>query len=107
MANNLEIDQGDSFPIEVTVTNTAGAAVDITGLTVSLIIYNGATEVLQIDNTTHTTPASGITLFDVLDSQTLAFPAPALLQYKVKVFYLDGKEFTGTRSTIAVVPNLP
>lgn len=105
MANNLTIYQGNTFPIVATVTNTDGDIVDITGLTVSLTIYNGSTEVLQIDNTTHTTPASGITTFTVTAAQTLLFPA-TLLDYEVEVTYLDGAKFTGTRNTITVIQDL-
>ena len=106
MANNLTIYQGNTFPIVATVTDQAGTAVDITGLTVSLTIYNGSTEILQIDNTSHTTPASGITTFDVTKVQTLAFPSPSLLMYEVEVTYLDGSKFTGTRDYINVISDL-
>lgn len=106
MANRLTIYQGNTFPIVATVTNTDGDVVDITGLTVSLTIYNGSTEILQIDNTSHTTPASGITTFDVTKVQTLTFPAPSLLNYEVEVTYLDGSKFTGTRDFIAVIADL-
>ena len=105
MANNLTIYQGNTFPIVATVTNEAGAVVNLTGLTVSLTIYNGSTEILQIDNTTHTTPASGITTFNITKTQTAAFPA-TLLDYEVEVTYLDGSKFTGTRNTIAVIADL-
>ena len=106
MANRLTIYQGNTFPIVATITNEAGTAVNITGLTVSLTIYNGSTEILQIDNTSHTTPASGITTFDVTKTQTLAFPAPSLLMYEVEVTYLDGSKFTALRDYIEVIKDL-
>lgn len=106
MSNRLTIYQGNTFPIVATVTNEAGTAVDLTGLTVSLTIYNGDTEILQVDNTSHTTPASGITTFAVTKAQTLLFPAPCLLMYEVEVTYVDGSKFTGTRDFIEVVADL-
>ena len=106
MANRLTIYQGNTFPIVATVTNEAGTAVNLTGLTVSLTIYNGSTEILQIDNTSHTTPASGITTFTITKTQTLAFPSPCLLMYEVEVTYTDGSKFTGTRDYIEVISDL-
>lgn len=106
MANRLTIYQGNTFPIVATVTDTTGAVVNLTGLTASLTIYNGSTEILQINNTSHTTPASGITTFDVTKTQSLAFPAPCLLMYEVEVTYVDGSKFTGTRDYIEVIADL-
>jgi hypothetical protein len=103
MANRLTIYQGNTFPIVATITNEAGTAINLTGLTVSLTIYNGSTEILQIDNTSHTTPASGITTFTVTKNQTLAFPAPCLLSYEIEVVYVDGSKFTATRDYIEVI----
>lgn len=106
MANRLTIYQGNTFPIVATITNEAGTAVNITGLTVSLTIYNGSTEILQIDNTSHTTAASGITTFSITKTQTLAWPAPALLEYEIEVVYVDGSKFTATRDFIEVIKDL-
>lgn len=106
MANRLTIYQGNTFPIVATITNEAGTAVNITGLTVSLTIYNGSTEILQIDNTSHTTAASGITTFSITKTQTLVWPAPALLEYEIEVVYVDGSKFTATRDFIEVIKDL-
>ena len=57
MANRITIYQGNTVNIRTTITDQDGSVVNLTNLTVSLTIYNGTTEVLQIDNTTHTTPA--------------------------------------------------
>ena len=105
MANRITIYQGNTVNIRTTITDQDGSVVNLTNLTVSLTIYNGTTEVLQIDNTTHTTPASGITTFEITKVQTAAFPA-TLLTYEVEVTYQDGAKFTGTRDKIEVIGDL-
>jgi hypothetical protein len=106
VANRLTIYQGNTFPIVATITDENAAVVNLTGLTVSLTIYNGETEILQIDNTSHTTPASGITTFSITKTQTAAWPAPSLLMYEIEVVYADGAKFTGTRNYIEVIEDL-
>lgn len=106
MSNRLTIYQGNTFPVVATITDVNGTAINLTGLTVSITIYNGTTEILQIDNTSHTTPASGITTFSITKTQCLAFPAPSLLMYEVEVVYGDGAKFTAIRDYIEVIKDL-
>jgi len=106
MSNRLTLFQGNKFTIQTTVTNESNAVVDLTGLTVNLTIYNGKTSVYTASNTSHTTPASGITTFVIAQSVTATWPAPSLLVYEIEVVYGDGSKFTGTRDFIEVKKDL-
>jgi hypothetical protein len=68
------IAKGNTFNNIVTVTDTAGAAVDLTGATVSMaIIDRNGTQLTQVNVTTHTTPLSGITTISIAATTTDTF----------------------------------
>lgn len=100
MSNRLTVFQGNKFTIQTTVTDENSDVVDLTGLTVNLTIYNGKTSIYTDSNTSHTTPASGITTFVITQTETATWPAPSVLIYEIEVVYADGSKFTGTRDYI-------
>ncbi len=106
MSNRLTLYQGNTVVIPVTVKDENSTVIDITGLSVTLTIYNGSTEVYQSTNTTHTAPASGITTFTISKTTTAAWPAPAVYEYEIEVEYSDGAKFTGIRDVIEAIADL-
>lgn len=103
--NRLILYQGNTFVNECTISDSDGNVVDLTGLTVSMTIYNESTEVKQVNNTTHTSPALGITTFTISKTETANFPA-TLLIYEVEITYTDGSKFTAIRDVLEVISDL-
>lgn len=86
----------------VTVTDENDAVVNLTGATVNLTIHDDGTAVYTDSNTSHTTPASGVTTFEIDKTDTADFPAPSLLRYEVEVTLSDGAKYTAIRDLIEV-----
>lgn len=66
-ALDIRVNRGTDNSEAFTIKDPAGDAVNITGDTVVLTVRKdfGGERVFSIENTTHTTPASGITTFDI------------------------------------------
>jgi len=74
-AKDFEITKGDTTNIVLTVQNTSGTGIDITGYTFFFTAKTNNTDadanaVLTKDVTTHTTPASGITAINLTAGST-------------------------------------
>lgn len=105
MSNRLTIYQGNTFPIEATISDQDGNLVDLTGLTVALTIYNGLTAIYSDSTTSHTDAANGVTGFTVLKTETDTWPI-SLLMYELEVTYLDGAKFTAVRNYVEVIADM-
>lgn len=93
----LTIKAGDDFSRTLTVTDDAGAAVDITGCTLTFHLRApGATTdaITPAPTLALTTPASGIATLTLTDAQTATLTA--LTTYTYEISMLDG---TGLIST--------
>tara|TARA_B100000941_G_scaffold287953_1_gene264023 strand:- start:1038 stop:1367 length:330 start_codon:yes stop_codon:yes gene_type:complete len=102
---NLKIDQGASFSSDITVTNTDGDAVDLTGFTAEakLAKSHGTT---QTSFTTSITNASGgIITISLNDSQTSALEAPS--RYVYDVYITKTADSTVTRVIEGVITVSP
>lgn len=87
--------QNNTFSMTITVTDSAGAAVDLTGATVIVTVYNGNTTVLTKTITSHTTPLSGITTCTFTAAQTALWPV-ILLGYEVQATLASGSIYSDT-----------
>jgi hypothetical protein len=93
----LLLKQGDDYTETLTITDAAGAAVDLTGttLTFHLRAPGGTTDAITPAPTLAlTTPASGIATLALTDTQTAALTAGLTYTYEVEM--VDG---TGLIST--------
>lgn len=94
---NITIRQGDDVSRVLTITDDAGAALDITGATLTFHLRApGATTdaITPAPPLTLTTPASGIATLVLTDTQTAALSAGVVYGYEVEL--VDG---TGLVST--------
>lgn len=95
MANKLTVTQGNTLEFTITITDSTGTAVDITGATVVIKIYNGSTIVETYTTTSHTTPASGITSGVFTAAQTADWPV-TLLGYEIQATLSNAKVYSMT-----------
>ena len=84
---NLRIDQGASFSSDVTVTNSAGDVVDLTGYTTEAKMAKsyGADTTVTITSALASDPTTGVVELTLTDSQTAALDAPARYVYDVYI----------------------
>ena len=84
---NLRIDQGASFSSDVTVTNSDGNAVDLSGYTAEAKLANahGSSANTTITTTIAGDATTGIISLSLTDSQTAALDAPARYVYDVYI----------------------
>mgnify|MGYP001581666695 CR=1 FL=1 len=87
------------FKIELTITDTDGVAIDITGATVSLEIYQSdgkkITKTATLDN-----PTSGICSYTTTDISDFTVPGEYKIQPKVTLS--SGSIFYGTTQIITI-----
>ena len=83
MANKLTTFQNNTLSFTITHTDSAGTAINITGATVVVKVYNGSTLIETKTITTHTTPLSGITTVTFTAAETALWPINLLL-YEVQ-----------------------
>lgn len=105
MSNRLTIYQGNTFPIEATISDQDSNLVDLTGLTVAITFYNRNTFVYTDSTTSHTDAANGVTSFTITKAETDTWPI-SLLRYEIEVTYLDGTKFTAVRNDVEVIADL-
>ena len=99
---NYDINAGDDLISVETVTDQAGAAVDLTGATVvTTIVDRNGTEIAEVTTTSHTTPLSGITTIIIPDTTTSTF-AVGCYPFQSVVTLADARIFTIEDSTINV-----
>ena len=87
----LELKQGDDYTETLTITDAAGAAVDITGCTLTFHLRApgaSADAITPAPTLTLTTPASGIATLVLTDTQTAALTAGQTYTYEVEL--VDG-----------------
>ena len=82
---NLRIDQGASFSSDVTVTNSDGNVVDLTGYTTEakMAKSHGASSSVTITSALASDPTTGVV--ELTDTQTAALDAPARYVYDVYI----------------------
>lgn len=73
--SNLTIIKGDTTPISVTLKDSAGVAIDITGATVFFTVKENKEKsdnyaVIKKDVTSHTDPTAGITVINLTAAET-------------------------------------
>lgn len=91
----LTTSQGETLSFTITVKDSAGAAVNITGSTVVVKVYNGDTTIETETITSHTTPASGVTTCTFTAAET-ALWAVNLLGYEVQITLASGSVYKST-----------
>ena len=84
---NLRIDQGASFSSDVTVTNSAGDVVDLTGYTTTAKMAKsyGASSSVTITSALASDPTTGVVELTLTDTQTAALDAPSRYVYDVYI----------------------
>ena len=84
---NLRIDQGASFSSDVTVTNSDGDAVNLSGYTTEARLAKsyGASSSVSFTTTIATDTATGVITLSLNDTQTGALDAPARYVYDVYI----------------------
>ena len=84
---NLRIDQGASFSSDVTVTNSDGDVVDLTGYTTEAKMAKsyGASSSVTITAALASDPTTGVVELTLTDQQTANLDAPARYVYDVYI----------------------
>lgn len=85
----LTTKQNNTLTITITVTDSTGAAINLTGATVVVKVYNGSTIVETETITSHTTPVSGITTCTFTAAETALWPIN-VLGYEVQATLASG-----------------
>lgn len=87
--------QNNTLSFTITVTDSAGTAINLTGATVVVTVYNETTTVETETITSHTTPLSGITTCTFTAAETTLWPV-ILLGYEVQVTLASGSVYSDT-----------
>jgi len=111
--SQISIYKGDSRTLEVTVTDTSGAAVDITGYTMKFTVKKSEADTTNtIQKTTTlateidlTDPANGIAEVYLLPADTLNLKAGTYV-YDVEVTTDTSKVYTVIKSTFVIVEDV-
>ena len=84
---NLRIDQGASFSSDVTVTNSAGEVVNLTGYTTvaKMAKQHGASSPVTITAAIASDATTGVVELTLTDQQTANLDAPARYVYDVYI----------------------
>jgi len=84
---NLRIDQGASFSSDVTVTNSEGTVVDLSGYTTEAKMAKsyGASTTTTITSNVASDATTGVIELSLTDTQTAALDAPARYVYDVYI----------------------
>lgn len=103
---DLTATKGDTWPITVTITDSAGAAVDITGGKLYFTVktkYSDADSdaVITMTQTSHDSPTNGISSFDVTSTSTINVNEGTYV-FDLQLKDVTGQIFTVKRGTILV-----
>ena len=91
------------FPIRLTLKDSTGSSVNLTGYTIAGEVYNQNRTTKYADwNISYTNRANGIIDADLTDTQTTTF-TPNELFYDIKYTQPDGKEFVYVRGTLFII----
>ena len=97
----LTTKQNNTLSMTITVTDSAGTAINLTGATVVVKVYNGNTLVETETITSHTTPLSGITTCTFTAAETALWPV-ILLGYEIQATLASGSIYSDD-GTIEVI----
>lgn len=89
----LTTKQNNTLSFTITVTDSAGTAVNLTGATVVVKVYNGNTVIETETITTHTSPSTGVTTCTFTNTETAAWPV-ILLGYEVQATLASGSVYS-------------
>ena len=100
---NFKLVRRSDFPIRLTLKDSTGSAVNLTGYTIAGEVYNQNRTTKYADwNISYTIRANGIIDADLTDTQTTTF-TPNELFYDIKYTQPDGKEFVYVRGTLFII----
>ena len=100
---NFKLVRRSDFPIRLTLKDSTGSAVNLTGYTIAGEVYNQNRTTKYADwNISYTNRANGIIDADLTDTQTTTF-TPNELFYDIKYTQPDGKEFVYVRGTLFII----
>jgi len=109
---NIQTSQGDSFSRIINFTNSAGAAIDITGYTFYLTVKKDVADLDAAAKISATvtpeqlvSPASGSVTISV-SKTTMATVAPGTYLYDIKYKKGDGTVFTALSGNFTVTPTI-
>lgn len=105
---NLTIDQGATFSSDVTVTDSAGDAFNLTNHTVSAKIAKGysSANTRTVLTTNVATPTNGVITLSLTADQTAALDAPARYVYDVEITSSDSTVTRVIEGIITVNPGV-
>ena len=99
-----QIAKGDSFNTQLTILDPDSSAVDLTGATVTMNIFDRNGDSLHSEAvTSHTTPASGITNIQIGKADTATFSF-GCYNYEVICVLASGNESTVEQGYFEVTP---
>lgn len=101
MANRITLIQGNTLDNTFTCLDSDGNAVDLTGATVVMNVYNESSLIETKSVTSHTDPTNGITVISFTSANTSDWPL-TLLDYEIEVTLSSGKIFTAINDYIEV-----
>lgn len=105
MTTNYNIGKGDTLNIRLTVTDADGAAFNLTGATVTIVVVDrNGTEKASVDVTNHTNASGGITTVSIPDTTTSTWVEGAY-EYDVTVYPSNGETFQLQYGVIDVEPS--
>jgi hypothetical protein len=93
---NLSIKQGDDISRRLTITDSAGAAVDLTGASLAFHLrrLGGASDALGAALVVNTPATAGIATLALSAAQTAALLGDTVYQYEIEVTDASGKVST-------------
>lgn len=95
MANKLETHQNNTLSFTITHTDSGGTAINITGATVVVKVYNGSVLVITKTITSHNDPTAGQTTCTFSNTETALFPVN-LLKYEVQTTLASSSVYSMT-----------
>lgn len=104
MANKLQTYQNNTLSFTITHTDGNGDAINITGATVEVKVYNCGTLVISKSITTHSNPTEGQTTCTFTNSETATFPVN-LMMYEIQTTLASGSVYT-MRDYLEVIQDL-
>ena len=102
----MDVVQGDTkYPLQFTLQDSTGAAIDLTGTTVSIKVQQFGGDGVKFTGTlTVDTPASGICHYDV---QATDFDAEGRYRAEITITYPSGETLSYVNIVIVAAPKLP
>ena len=92
--SDISIKSGDTYTRVLTVTDSSGAAINITGASLTFALKQYMGSVVLTSSLALTTPASGIATLELSAAQTAALTAERIYRYGVQVTDTQSKVTT-------------